>query len=177
MQLVRRKGGVAVQESGEYIGSGVSLPDWERLPDIGLYMDQMITLMERTFKGVLPDGEITRSMVNNYVKSGLLPRPVGKKYDRDHLARLMMICLLKQALSMEHIAQILDMVCAQGTQIGYRRFCLEVDALKRQCSEEQMVMPETDRSFRARAVRAGATAALCAIHTRHLMGKIKLEEN
>ena len=41
------------------------LPQWRILPDIGLYMDQVITLMERTFEGMhLRDG-ITKSMVNN----------------------------------------------------------------------------------------------------------------
>ena len=57
----------------------VCLPEWETLPDIGLYMDQVITLMERSFGRSLPKGEITKSMVNNYVKVELIPRPVGKK--------------------------------------------------------------------------------------------------
>ena len=60
----------------------IDLPQWELLPDIGLYMDQVITLMDRTFSPALPKGEMTKSMVNNYVKVGLIPRPVGKKYDR-----------------------------------------------------------------------------------------------
>ena len=77
----------------------MALPQWELLPDIGLYMDQVITLMDRTFSPALPKGEMTKSMVNNYVKVGMIPRPVGKKYDREHLALLMMICVFKQALS------------------------------------------------------------------------------
>lgn len=82
----------------------IDLPQWELLPDIGLYMDQVITLMDRTFSPALPKGEMTKSMVNNYVKVGLIPRPVGKKYDREHLAMVLMICVLKQALSMESIS-------------------------------------------------------------------------
>ena len=46
----------------------MALPQWELLPDIGLYMDQVITLMDRTFSPALPKGEMTKSMVNNYVK-------------------------------------------------------------------------------------------------------------
>ena len=72
----------------------MALPQWELLPDIGLYMDQVITLMDRTFSPALPKGEMTKSMVNNYVKVGMIPRPVGKKYDREHLAMLLMICVL-----------------------------------------------------------------------------------
>ena len=82
----------------------LELPAWEILPDIGLYMDQVVTLMDRTFSPALPKGEMTKSMVNNYVKVGMIPRPTGKKYDRDHLAMLIMIGVLKQALSMESIS-------------------------------------------------------------------------
>ena len=89
----------------------MALPQWELLPDIGLYMDQVITLMDRTFSPALPKGEMTKSMVNNYVKVGMIPRPVGKKYDREHLALLMMICVFKQALSMESISRLLGFLC------------------------------------------------------------------
>ena len=89
----------------------MALPQWELLPDIGLYMDQVITLMDRTFSPALPKGEMTKSMVNNYVKVGMIPRPVGKKYDREHLAMLLMICVFKQALSMESISRLLGFLC------------------------------------------------------------------
>ena len=51
----------------------MALPQWELLPDIGLYMDQVITLMDRTFSPALPKGEMTKSMVNNYVKQRVVP--------------------------------------------------------------------------------------------------------
>lgn len=84
-------------------------------------MDQVITLMDRTFSPALPKGEMTKSMVNNYVKVGLIPRPVGKKYDREHLAMLLMICVLKQALSMESISQILLAALRRGGAGGIRQ--------------------------------------------------------
>ena len=93
----------------------MALPQWELLPDIGLYMDQVITLMDRTFSPALPKGEMTKSMVNNYVKVGMIPRPVGKKYDREHLAMLLMICVFKQALSMESISRLLEVICRDGS--------------------------------------------------------------
>ena len=103
----------------------MKLPSWSALPDIGLYMDQVVTLMERTFGGALPKGEITKSMVNNYVKAGLIRRPVGKRYDRDQLAQLIMIAVLKQALSMEEIARVLAILCEEGVESGYARFGAE----------------------------------------------------
>ena len=93
----------------------LELPEWEILPDIGLYMDQVVTLMDRTFSPTLPKGEMTKSMVNNYVKVGMIPRPAGKKYDRDHLAMLIMIGVLKQALSMESISRLLEVICRDGS--------------------------------------------------------------
>lgn len=107
----------------------LELPEWEILPDIGLYMDQVVTLMDRTFSPTLPKGEMTKSMVNNYVKVGMIPRPTGKKYDRDHLAMLIMIGVLKQALSMESISRLLEVICRDGIQEGYDRFRMMTESI------------------------------------------------
>ena len=78
---------------------------WERLPEIDLYMDQVITLMNKQLELFQWDEErlLTSSMINNYVKGGVLPRPSQKKYMRDHLAMLLMICMLKPVLSLPEI--------------------------------------------------------------------------
>ncbi|MBS1327819.1 MAG: DUF1836 domain-containing protein [Oscillospiraceae bacterium] len=78
---------------------------WERLPELDLYMDQVITLMGKQLE-LFQVGEerlLTSSMINNYVKGGVLPRPSQKKYSRDHLAMLTMICMLKSVLSLPEI--------------------------------------------------------------------------
>ena len=61
------------------------LPAWEQLPDFGLYMDQVMTYAEKCFAGVAEAEQklMTPAMMNNYVKGGLVDRPVGKKYSRD----------------------------------------------------------------------------------------------
>lgn len=152
----------------------IELPRWETLPDIGLYMDQVITLMERTFAPFLPGAEITKSMVNNYVKVGLIKRPVGKRYDREHLALLIMIGVLKQALSMECIGQVLDCLCEHGVCEGYLHFAEDVRALSengdgRAASGQQ--------SPRARAAQAGITAAVYTIHARRLLSGLREEKS
>ncbi len=98
------------------------LPDWELLPDLGLYMDQLLTFYQRQLPCSLTHGEMTKSMVNNYVKSKLIPRPSGKKYDRPHIAALLMVGVLKQALSMDDIHLLLENLCAGDIQSGYNRF-------------------------------------------------------
>ncbi len=85
------------------------LPDWESLPQLGLYMDQVILLL-RQYLGPLSRSEedkpITASIINNYVRLKVMPPPVKKKYSRVHLASLIIICILKQSLSISDIQRM-----------------------------------------------------------------------
>jgi hypothetical protein len=73
--------------------------DWDSLPDIELYRDQVLSYMKRQHSLQPEDAQLTGAMINNYIKSGLLPRANGKKYTKDHLVYLTAICTLKQVLS------------------------------------------------------------------------------
>ena len=58
---------------------------WEELPDLSLYMDQLISYMPRQLIPTETEGDpLTAAMVNNYIKAGLLPRAEGKRYSRVH---------------------------------------------------------------------------------------------
>ena len=85
------------------------LPDWESLPRLGLYMDQVILLLTQ-YLGPLSRGEedkpITASIINNYVRLKVMPPPVKKKYSQVHLASLIIICVLKQSLSISDIQRM-----------------------------------------------------------------------
>lgn len=87
------------------------LPSWDELPEIDLYMDQVIELVNKYLSGIeIFSGEgceITRPMINNYVKLKMMPAPVKKKYSRAHLAYIIVICTLKQSLNMSTIQKIL----------------------------------------------------------------------
>lgn len=101
------------------------LLSWDRLPELDLYMDQVITLMNKilcTFTTVT-EKTLTPSMINNYVKDGVLPRPEHKKYSRDHLVRLMMICMLKSILTLPEVDTILQgLLDGETTQEMYPYF-------------------------------------------------------
>ena len=56
------------------------LPAWEQIPDLGLYMEQVVLL---------------------------LPEPRKKRYYRVHIAYLIMICTLKQALRLSELQTLL----------------------------------------------------------------------
>ncbi len=60
---------------------------------------QVLNYMKRQHALQPADAQLTGAMINNYIKSGLLPRANGKKYNKDHLVYLTAICSLKQVLS------------------------------------------------------------------------------
>ena len=87
------------------------LPEWESLPELELYMDQVVLLMTRylAFPPQTEEDEkvITASIVNNYVRMKIMPPPVKKRYSRVHLAYLLVICTLKQSLSIASIQRLM----------------------------------------------------------------------
>ena len=82
----------------------------EALPDINLYMDQVITFMEKELyptKRHEEDPILTKTMVNNYVKNNLLPPPEKKKYSKEHVLMLIFIYYFKNILSINDIQTLL----------------------------------------------------------------------
>lgn len=105
------------------------LPSYESLPSIGLYMDQVITLLSQ-YLGYLPYSEekktesfITANAINNYVRLGAMPAPVRKKYYRNHIAYLIMICVLKPSLSILDISKLIPaQMDEKDLELIYNRF-------------------------------------------------------
>lgn len=87
----------------------IHLPRWEELPKIDLYIDQVVTLLNQWLYFITDDGQlaITKSMINNYVKHGLVEAPKKKKYTTQHLAYLLVVCVFKQVYSMNEITQMI----------------------------------------------------------------------
>ena len=108
--------------------AGFSLPRYRELPSVGLYLDQTVQLVNSCFRG-FPGVELTPSMVSNYVKKGILPHPVRKKYSREQLASLLYIADSKTVLSKENI-DILFKMQREHYSAGeaYDTFCNELEA-------------------------------------------------
>lgn len=80
----------------------VQLVHWDELPDIELYVDQVVKVVNEPLNGLtLPP--VTRSMVNNYVKHGMVIAPVKKRYGRHQIATIMVISLLKNLFPLTSI--------------------------------------------------------------------------
>lgn len=106
------------------------LPRYAELPDIPLYMDQVLTYIDDQLRPLLPEGEklLTSSMVNNYVKQKLVPMPQHKRYSRDHVALLIFICLMKRTASIGDIARLFAVQSAtHSVQRAYDFFCTAVE--------------------------------------------------
>ncbi len=141
------------------------LPRWEELPDFDLYMDQVITLIER-YLNILNDGKetiMTASMVNNYVKLKLIPKPNKKKYNKEHIAYLVAITLLKQILT---ISEVRDGIAYQakisGTHNAYNLYCEEQEKAFALCAtqilKEEALPSQEDIPYEAMVVKMAAQA-------------------
>ncbi len=112
-----------------------NIPRWEELPDIELYMDQVITFIDKYLSVISSHRDkaiITPAMINNYVKLGLIPKPVKKRYDKTHLAYLFAISILKHIFTIQEVKDgILFQANLNGEKKAYNDFCDEQEnALK-----------------------------------------------
>ena len=100
----------------EKVIKSFKLPEWNNIPDIGLYMEQVIMLLSQYLELISSfddkkDGEeskvFTAAAINNYVRLKIMPAPVKKKYYRVHIAYLIMIFTLKQSVSINVLKHII----------------------------------------------------------------------
>ena len=99
------------------MNSNFSYPKWEDIPNIDLYLDQVLLYVNQVCAPISPDKDkgLTASMVNNYVKHGYLTKPDKKKYQRKQIARLIAITTLKSVFSIQEITQTLNTLQTQAS--------------------------------------------------------------
>lgn len=107
------------------------LPRWDDLPEIGFYMDQVCEYIH-TYVDIFNDSKvsniITPSMINNYVKLGLMPPPIKKKYSKEHIANIMVITIIKQVTTISDIRDAMDMqLLTHKGRLSFNIFCDEVE--------------------------------------------------
>lgn len=141
------------------------LPRWNELPDLELYMDQVLSLIERYLGGYPGHRGLTAAMVNNYVKLGVMPPPVKKRYTRLHLAHLVVICILKASLPIESIRRMVAESVRTGEEGAfYDGFCEHFEQSVREAAEAALAQvkaggPQVAPLYRT-ALRAQAEQAL-----------------
>ena len=104
-----------------------SLPRYDSLPDMGLYLEQTGKYVNQLF-APLECVEITGSMVRNYVKMGLIENPVKKQYYAQHIAYITAVTLLKQVVPLDQIHILFKrQKQVYSVQVAYDYFCMELE--------------------------------------------------
>ena len=82
------------------------------IPSIDLYLDQILSLVEdkRATGSEVSRQEkpLTKTMVNNYSKDGLIKPVKGKKYAKEHIVQMLLVYALKSSMSIGEIKRMLS---------------------------------------------------------------------
>lgn len=154
------------------------LPSYDALPEIDLYMDQVTGYLNKLLCRVCrsEDGTpLTPNRINNYVKGGHIDRPVQKKYNRDRIAMLYMLCCTKQNLTIPEASALLGMLREESTAALYEKFKALQENTVHACAAElaataadsaalrekalELVLRSTAERFLAEEIIAALTAA------------------
>lgn len=141
------------------------IPRWKELPNVDLYMDQILTFINASLSECVVVQEekekkenpiLTKTMINNYVKNNILEAPIKKKYSKTQCAKLFVICILKQVFSMNEISQLIN-IALESTEISnaYDSFCsLFENALGSAFEKKEFtkVEPSNDNRYLLKAV-------------------------
>ena len=112
----------------------IHMPRWNELPNVDLYLDQVVTFINSTLNSFILSNVsnssktenqiLTKTMINNYVKNKLIEPPKKKKYSKVQLAKLFVICILKQVYSMNDIKDLINIALQHSDiKIAYNSFC------------------------------------------------------
>lgn len=105
------------------------MPRYNEIPDVGLYLEQTSKYITQVLSPIF-EGAVTGSMISNYVKKGLVSNPVKKQYNREQIAYLLCIAVMKSALSMDNIKLVIDVQKASYEGItAYNYFGNELENL------------------------------------------------
>lgn len=80
------------------------------IPAIDLYLDQILSLVAEKNSAASPryrERTLTKTMINNYSKDGLISPISGKKYSCAHIVEMLLVYNLKNTLSIEEIKRVL----------------------------------------------------------------------
>ena len=83
----------------------------KEIPAIDLYVDQIINLVASKLSEAserYSGRQLTKTMINNYSKDGIITPVKGKKYTREQVVQILYVYSLKNMLSMGEIKRLLS---------------------------------------------------------------------
>lgn len=147
----------------EFSMNNFHLPRWNELPNVDLYLDQVVNFVNSTLSPYLSlsnDAKnenfqvLTKTMINNYVKNNLIEAPEKKLYSKIQLAKLFVICILKQVYSMQDISNLISIALEKTTpNEKYDSFCdLFEECLECTFNQKDFIDTNVDNSHLLKAV-------------------------
>ena len=182
------------QEQEKLIASAVGDADLrpEEIPSIDLYLDQITSLLaDKLAKGSerYADRVLTKTMINNYSKDGLISPINGKKYNREQILQMLLVYSMKNTLSIGEIKRILQNVYAapdydeEMLEDTYRRFLEIKEGLRAEsldivsdCMTKWKLDPESDADFLTLLLGLSAWSAYLKSMVQALLEARYLEE-
>ena len=157
--------------------SNFHCPRWNELPDIELYMDQVLNIMDRHLNCFAQEDSkiITSTMINNYVKQKIVKPPRNKKYDRVHLAYLIPVCILKQVIGIPELCNGIELVLMhKEIPEAYDYFCELLELTLKNVFSNKPPLPCSDNDpFEDRVLKSIVSCFVTLQYTRYLISKIK----
>ena len=122
------------------------------IPNIPLYMDQVTTFMDAQLESTKrfdEDKILTKTMINNYAKSDLLPPPLKKKYSKEHLLLLIFIYYFKNFLTITDLQSILKPITDRffNTDSGFSLEQVYTEVFELEYEQVQILKSEIQNAY------------------------------
>lgn len=153
-------------------------PRYETMPTIEIYKDQLVSVLEDYMSPFYSDEKIiTSSMINNYVKLKIINPPVNKKYNREHLAFLYVICILKKFFSITKIHDGINLVLKKNRMHkSYDMFCDELENALQITFGGKPIHEEKPDSPELRMIKSTVMGLANFVYTTVVISEMKNEE-
>ena len=126
----------------------------EEIPSIDLYMDQVLSFINDRTRYLTRNPEedkiFTKTMINNYAKTKILPPPVKKKYSKDHILLLLFIYYFKGVLSVGDTGEILGKITEKyfGNDAGISFEDIYQEVFKLEAGEIEFLKKDIAEKFK-----------------------------
>ncbi|MCD8356210.1 MAG: DUF1836 domain-containing protein [Clostridia bacterium] len=109
------------------------------IPELDLYMDQIISLMSTHLGDEGEKEPLTRTMIHNYSKAGVISPVKGKKYSKEHILQMLAVYSLKNTLTIAQIKRILSGVTESGVGAAGLAECFDTQLARRRDISTQLI--------------------------------------
>lgn len=123
------------------------LPRWRELPEEEVLRQNMLQYIDEKLTPLFSDRTIiTGTMVQNYIKWGLAPRSVNRRYGRIHLVHFIVLSVLKEIISIQYVHTGISLLTRlMSTELAYDSFCEQIeDSMQRVTAFLLKPIPETE---------------------------------